>query len=58
MRRRDFLGTALALPAAALFSSLDAFAQPVRGAVKITATAEGNGLTPKTTGPLDNMQPK
>jgi cytochrome c len=27
-------------------------------AVKITATAEGNGLTPKTTGPLDNMQPK
>jgi cytochrome c len=28
------------------------------GAVKITATAEGNGLTPKTTGPLDTMQPK
>ena len=26
--------------------------------VKINSTAEGNGLTPRTTGPLDTMQPK
>ena len=26
--------------------------------VKIMSTAEGNGLTPRTTGPLDTMQPK
>src|SRR5665647_456120 len=26
--------------------------------VKIQSTAEGNGLTPRTTGPLDTMQPK
>ena len=26
--------------------------------VKIVSTAEGNGLTPRTTGPLDTMQPK
>jgi cytochrome c len=26
--------------------------------VKITSTAEGQGLTPKTTGPLDEMRPK
>jgi cytochrome c len=26
--------------------------------VKITSTAEGRGLTPRTTGPLDTMQPK
>jgi mono/diheme cytochrome c family protein len=26
--------------------------------VKIKSTAEGNGLTPRTTGPLDTMQPK
>jgi cytochrome c len=26
--------------------------------VRITSTAEGNGLTPRTTGPLDTMQPK
>jgi hypothetical protein len=26
--------------------------------VKISTTAEGNGLTPRTTGPLDTMQPK
>jgi cytochrome c len=28
------------------------------GAVKITATAEGMDLTPRTTGPLDDMKPK
>jgi S-disulfanyl-L-cysteine oxidoreductase SoxD len=27
-------------------------------AVKITSTAEGLDLTPRTTGPLDTMQPK
>src|ERR1700676_4041977 len=26
--------------------------------IKIMSTAEGNGLTPRTTGPLDTMQPK
>ena len=26
--------------------------------VRIMSTAEGNGLTPRTTGPLDTMQPK
>jgi len=26
--------------------------------VEIKSTAEGNGLTPRTTGPLDTMQPK
>jgi len=26
--------------------------------VKVMSTAEGNGLTPRTTGPLDTMQPK
>jgi cytochrome c len=26
--------------------------------VKISSTAEGAGLTPRTTGPLDTMQPK
>jgi S-disulfanyl-L-cysteine oxidoreductase SoxD len=26
--------------------------------IKIESTAEGNGLTPRTTGPLDTMQPK
>jgi cytochrome c len=26
--------------------------------VKISSTAEGDGLTPRTTGPLDTMQPK
>ncbi|HKB95662.1 MAG TPA: hypothetical protein VKB94_02365, partial [Rhizomicrobium sp.] len=37
MRRRDFLGYALALPAASLFSTLDSFAAPARGMTKITA---------------------
>jgi cytochrome c len=26
--------------------------------VRITSTAEGRNLTPRTTGPLDTMQPK
>ena len=26
--------------------------------IKITSTAEGKDLTPRTTGPLDDMQPK
>jgi S-disulfanyl-L-cysteine oxidoreductase SoxD len=26
--------------------------------VEIKSTAEGDGLTPRTTGPLDTMQPK
>jgi S-disulfanyl-L-cysteine oxidoreductase SoxD len=29
-----------------------------RADIKIMSTAEGNGLTPRTTGPLDTMQPK
>jgi L-alanine-DL-glutamate epimerase-like enolase superfamily enzyme len=37
MRRRDFLGYALALPAVSLFSTLDSFAAPARGMTKITA---------------------
>jgi len=35
---------------------MNACADPA--AVRITSTAEGNGLTPRTTGPLDTMQPK
>lgn len=35
---------------------MNACADPAR--VKIMSTAEGNGLTPRTTGPLDTMQPK
>jgi cytochrome c len=35
---------------------MNACADPA--SVKINSTAEGNGLTPRTTGPLDTMQPK
>ena len=35
---------------------MNACADPA--SVKIMSTAEGNGLTPRTTGPLDTMQPK
>lgn len=37
MRRRDLLAAALALPVSHLFAPLNALAQPIRGAVKITA---------------------
>jgi galactonate dehydratase len=49
MRRRDLLGTALAMPVAALFSSLEAFAQPMRGAIRITAV-KALGLKDPQTG--------
>jgi cytochrome c len=35
---------------------MNACADPA--SIKINSTAEGNGLTPRTTGPLDTMQPK
>jgi cytochrome c len=35
---------------------MNACADPA--SVKITTTAEGKHLTPRTTGPLDTMQPK
>jgi hypothetical protein len=35
---------------------MNACADPA--SVRINSTAEGNGLTPRTTGPLDTMQPK
>ena len=37
-------------------SCMSACADPA--SVRITSTAEGKGLTPRTTGPLDTMQPK
>jgi hypothetical protein len=42
----------------------DTMAEPCMSAcaepndVRITSTAEGRNLTPRTTGPLDTMQPK